>query len=170
VNSVTDPFPVDDHTGHRWRLLIADDDPAVSAVLSSSLGEEFDIVAIAGNGQEAVALADSTQPDVALIDVEMPEGGGVVAVRGIIDVAPATAIVILSSHESEADVQELLSAGAVASCRKGISPTLIARSLRDSIELWRELTLPDDIEVVAELDYLERGSASRSQDVLLEDW
>jgi DNA-binding NarL/FixJ family response regulator len=115
------------------RLIIADDDPIVQSVLGNVLGERFDVVGIAADGEEAVALARAFRPDVALIDVEMPKGGGLRAVEGICEVAPGTAIVVLSCDESDASVRELIQAGAIAYRRKGIEPELLAEALRGSI-------------------------------------
>ncbi len=117
----------------RPRLLIADDDPVVQSVLGLSLGEDFEIVGVAADSAEAVELARSSQPDAALIDVDMPRGGGISAVRGIAEVAPEAAIVILSGDESDAVVRQLINAGATAYRRKGAGTGEIAASLRESI-------------------------------------
>lgn len=116
------------------RLMIADDDPIVQSVLDMSLSREFDVVGLAADGEQAVELARASQPDAALIDVEMPAGGGLRAVRGIHEVAPRTAIVVLSVDESDGVVRELMEAGAVAYLRKGVAPQALAEALVDSIE------------------------------------
>jgi DNA-binding NarL/FixJ family response regulator len=114
--------------------MIADDDPIVQSVLDMSLSREFDVVGLAADGEQAVELARASQPDAALIDVEMPAGGGLRAVRGIHEVAPRTAIVVLSVDESDGVVRELMEAGAVAYLRKGVAPQALAEALVDSIE------------------------------------
>ena len=116
------------------RLMIADDDPVVQTMLDMSLSYEFDVVGLAADGREAIEVAKSSQPDVAIVDVEMPEGGGMRAVRGIHEVAPRTAIVVLSVDESEGLIRELMQAGAVAYLRKGVAPKVVADALRNSIE------------------------------------
>lgn len=118
---------------HRPRLMIADDDPVVQSLLGMSLAEEFDVVGVAADSEEAVALAQSSQPDAALVDVDMPKGGGLRAVREIVEVAPETAIVVLSGDEADPMVRELIQAGAVAYCRKGIDPHALAERLTSSI-------------------------------------
>ena len=118
----------------RPRLLIADDDPVVQSLLGVTLGEDFDVVGVACDGEEAVALAKASQPDAALVDVEMPRGGGRRAVQGIAEVSPGTAIVLLSADESDAVVRELIQAGATAYRRKGAAPEVLAESLVASIE------------------------------------
>jgi DNA-binding NarL/FixJ family response regulator len=119
---------------HRPRLMIADDDPLVGSLLSSLLNGEFEIVGTATDSSDAVELARTSQPNAALLDVEMPKGGGLSAVRGILEVAPATAIVMLSVDESDGIVRELMQAGAMAYHRKGVAPRVLAASLLESIK------------------------------------
>ena len=117
----------------RWRLLIADDDAAVRAFLSLALQRQFDLVGVAADSEEAVALAADTRPDAALIDVQMPKGGGLHALKGILGASPETAVVMLSADEAELSMRELLAAGAIAYCSKGTPPADLARSLAESI-------------------------------------
>jgi len=121
--------------GHRPRLVIADDDPVVQSMLRMSLGHQFEVVGVAGDGEEAIELARVNQPDAALVDVKMPKGGGLRAVRGIIEVAPATAIVMLSGVRSHGSVRELTQAGAIAFRRKGAAPHVLAAALIESMKV-----------------------------------
>jgi DNA-binding NarL/FixJ family response regulator len=118
----------------RRRLIIADDDFVIQSLLSASLDDVFDVVGVASDSEEAIELARDTRPDVALVDVQMPKGGGRSAVRGIVEVSPDTAIVVLSGDESDAMVRELIGAGAVAYCRKGIEPAELSELLNDAID------------------------------------
>ncbi len=118
----------------RPRLMIADDDLVIQTLMAASLEHEFELVGVAGDSEQAIELARATQPDVALVDVDMPKGGGSRAVPGIVAVAAHTAIVMLSGDESDAVVRELIGAGAVAYCRKGIDPRELAELLNGSIE------------------------------------
>jgi two-component system nitrate/nitrite response regulator NarL len=114
--------------------MIADDDLIITTLLGASLDREFELVGVAGDGEEAIELAGATQPDVALIDVQMPKGGAGRAVPGILKVAPQVAIVVLSGDEAGPVVQELIAAGAGAFCRKGIDPDELAGVLRSAVE------------------------------------
>jgi CheY-like chemotaxis protein len=76
----------------RPRLMIADDNPVIRSMLGMSLSGGFEVVGAAADSEEAIELARATQPDAAVVDVEMPKGGGLRAVRGILEVAPGTAI------------------------------------------------------------------------------
>jgi len=121
----------------RHSFIIADDDQVVRSMLSMALGEEFELLGVAGDSEEAVKLACSSQPEGALVDVDMPKGGGLAAVRGILEVSPNTAIVILSGDESDAGVRELMQAGATAYRRKGVAPRDLGECLSKAIALQR---------------------------------
>jgi two-component system nitrate/nitrite response regulator NarL len=127
---MTSTAPVND----RPRLMIADDNPVIRSTLGMSLSGGFEVVGVAADSEEAVELARATQPDAAVVDVEMPKGGGLQAVRGIVEVAPGTAIVVLSADEIDGVVRELMQAGAIAYLRKGVAPQVLAESLTESIE------------------------------------
>lgn len=121
-------------SGTRQRVMIADDDPVVQAMLEMSLSTNFDVVGVVADGEQAVELAQASRPDAAIVDVEMPGGGGMRAVQGIHQVAPDTAILVLSIDESDGVVRELVQAGATAYLRKGVSPQALNDALFDSIE------------------------------------
>jgi DNA-binding NarL/FixJ family response regulator len=123
------------------RLLIADDEPVVCAALSAQLGRVFEVVAVAEDGEDAVAEAARELPDAALIDVEMPAGGGLRATRGIREVSPNTAVVILSMNGSTDSIVELMRAGALSYIPKGMPAALIAERLRQSMTAHRTVTL-----------------------------
>ena len=113
--------------------MIADDDPVVRSMLGMALGEPFQVVGVVGDTEAAVELARARRPEAALVDVDMPRGGGLRAVQGILETSPDTAIVILSGDESDGVVRELIQAGATAYCRKGVSPHQLIELLMDSI-------------------------------------
>src|SRR5579863_10532221 len=93
-------FLVDDHTLVRrgFRRLL-EDDPGIRVV-----GE-------AGDGHEALTAVAELKPDVVVMDFALPSMNGAVATRRIRDIAPATAVVILSMHEEANYVRTCLEAG-----------------------------------------------------------
>jgi len=96
------------------RILIADDHHVVRtglrALLESKAG--WQVCAEATNGREAVELAGHLKPDVAVLDIGMPLLNGVEATRQIHKLSPQTEVLILTMHDSELLVQEVLEAGA----------------------------------------------------------
>jgi DNA-binding NarL/FixJ family response regulator len=125
--------------GSLPRVLIADDDPDVRAALRAQWTESFDVVATASDTDEAIALAAEHQADLAIVDVQMPGGGGLRATREIRSAAPRTAIVALSSDESERIVLDMLRAGAVTYVRKGVRAAELTALLRESLDAEAQL-------------------------------
>ena len=98
------------------RILIADDHDVVRSGLRSILEvrDNWEIVAEAADGREAIAKAVETSPDIAIIDYSLPLINGIEATRQIRARVPKTEILIFTMHDSEALVGELLEAGARA--------------------------------------------------------
>jgi DNA-binding NarL/FixJ family response regulator len=124
------------------RVLIADDDPDVRAVLTAQLDGSFELVGAAADTDEAIALAAETRPDLALVDVQMPGGGGLRATREICGATPETTIVALSADESERIVLDMLKAGAVAYLRKGVTGDELVSLLHEALRA--HVKLPDE--------------------------
>jgi DNA-binding NarL/FixJ family response regulator len=98
----------------RIRILLADDHTVVRQGLRKVLEErpEWEVVAEAGDGREAVRQAEAHKPDVAILDVAMPLLNGIEATRQIARRVPSTRILVLSMHADEAYVTQILQAGA----------------------------------------------------------
>lgn len=96
------------------RVLIADDHEVVRAGVRSLLESQPDceICGEAATGRQAVALAQQLKPDIAILDITMPELNGLEAARQILKTVPDVRVLILSVHESEELVREILDAGA----------------------------------------------------------
>jgi len=94
--------------------LIADDHPLVREALHRALeGEEdIEVVAEVGDGEEAVKFASELKPNVAVMDIVMPKLNGIEATRKIKEIAPDTAILILTAYDDDEYVLGLLDAGA----------------------------------------------------------
>ena len=94
--------------------MIADDHPLVRSGLRALLERdgEFQVVAEAADGYEAIDLAVLHKPDVVLLDVGMPRLSGPDAAQSISQKLPSARIVMLSMHSDEAYVLRALKAGA----------------------------------------------------------
>jgi DNA-binding NarL/FixJ family response regulator len=82
----------------------------VRALLESR--PDYEIVAEAATGREAVELARRQRPDVIVLDLSLPEMNGLDATRQIIRESPGTEVLILTMHHSEELAREVLQAGA----------------------------------------------------------
>jgi DNA-binding NarL/FixJ family response regulator len=96
------------------RLLIADDHEVVRSGLRRILEAQpnWEVVAEAGDGKEAIDKAIETRPDVAVLDYSLPLANGIEVTRQIRARNPKTEILIFTMHDNETLVQELLKAGA----------------------------------------------------------
>lgn len=114
------------------RLVLADDHVLFRQGVRELLGHypEFEILAEASNGKEAVALAVELKPDVLLLDVEMPGQDATRSVAELRERAPGTRLVVLTMHEDPAQVHELLTLGASAYLTKTISHQELTSTIR----------------------------------------
>jgi len=96
------------------RILIADDHEVarrgIRALLENHPG--WQVCGEAKDGRDAVELAASTKPHVVLLDIGMPNLNGLEAARQISTLSPGVAILILTMHDSDNMVREVLRAGA----------------------------------------------------------
>ena len=96
------------------KVMIADDHPMVRSGLRALLtrGGEFEVVAEAADGYEAIDLAILHKPQVILLDVGMPRLSGPDAALSISQKLPSARIVMVSMHSDESYVLRALKAGA----------------------------------------------------------
>jgi DNA-binding NarL/FixJ family response regulator len=96
------------------RILLADDHEIVRRGLREILRTrpDWEICAEAATGREALDRARESKPDLVIMDIGMPELNGLGATRQILKALPDTQVLILTVHESESLVQEVLEAGA----------------------------------------------------------
>jgi two-component system, NarL family, response regulator NreC len=96
------------------RILLADDHQVVRTGLKSFLESQpdFEVVAEASNGREAIERALETRPDIILMDITMPEIDGLEATRQLKKLWPECVILSLTVHEDKFYFMEMLAAGA----------------------------------------------------------
>jgi DNA-binding NarL/FixJ family response regulator len=118
------------------RIVIADDHEMVRRGVVSTLAdvERWTVVAQADNGREAAALVEMHKPDIAILDLSMPELNGLDATRRILAVRPETCILILTAHESEQLVREVLNAGARGYVLKSDAGRILVRAVEALLE------------------------------------
>ncbi|MBL8292298.1 MAG: response regulator transcription factor [Bryobacterales bacterium] len=98
----------------RIRVVLVDDHLLVRRGFRRMLEDDprIEVVAEAGDGQEAVDLVLALRPDVVVMDFALPSMNGAVATRRIVRDAPEIAVLILSMHAEASYVRNCLDAGA----------------------------------------------------------
>ena len=116
----------------KIRLLVADDHPVVRAGLRSLLGGQLDmeIVGEADDGFAAVERALELKPDVVLMDISMGGQSGFAATREISRRLPETKVLVLSIHDNEEYLRQMLEAGATGYVLKQAADTELAVAIR----------------------------------------
>lgn len=99
---------------NRLRIVIADDHMVMRAGVAALLAAEpdIDVVGEASNGREAIALVEQLTPDVVLLDLRMPVLDGVAATREI-TARTATKVLILTTFDTDAEIEHAVEAGAI---------------------------------------------------------
>lgn len=107
----------------KLRVLIADDDPIIRLDLKQMLENlEYEVVAEAGDGQQAVAAARDSKPDICILDVKMPVMDGIEAVSIITEenIAPT---ILLTAYSDKELVDRAKDAGVFAYLVKPFKPS-----------------------------------------------
>ena len=114
------------------RVITADDQALIRGGLKMILEAQPDInvVGEAADGVQAVDLATKLHPDVVLMDIRMPRLDGIDATRRLVEVAPETRIVILTTFGLDRYVYEGLQAGASGFVLKDSPPSELVHAVR----------------------------------------
>lgn len=114
------------------RLVVIDDHPIFREGLVAILAAEHDmaIVAQGESAEEAASLAERLQPDIVLLDLGIP-GDGLVALRQIMAVAPASRVIVLTACEQEGAVLAAMQYGAKGYVLKGVLARKLVSIIRE---------------------------------------
>jgi NarL family two-component system response regulator LiaR len=113
-------------------VLIVDDHPVVRDGLRTFLDTQPDIEVLgeAANGEEAVGFVTSSPADVVLMDLVMPGIDGIEATRRIVEMSPATKVIVLTSYADDERVFPAIKAGATGYLLKDVEPSELAEAIR----------------------------------------
>ena len=117
-------------------ILIADDHDVVRSGLRALLSEQPDwqVVAEAADGKEAVAQVLKTAPDVAIVDYSLPILNGVEVTRQIRQRSPGTEVIIFTMHDNNSLIHDLLQAGALGYLLKSDAKRLLLTAVETVAE------------------------------------
>jgi PAS domain S-box-containing protein len=133
------PAPPPASDAQPIRVIIADDSSDIRLLTSLILSAEadFEVVAEAADGAEAVVRARAHQPDMVLLDLAMPVLDGFAAIPQIRTASPGTMIVVFSGFNAASAADEAIALGAHAYVEKGLIDVPLPHRLR---EIRRRIT------------------------------
>lgn len=116
------------------RLMLVDDHSVVRMGLAAvlALESDFEVVAEAEDGEQALARFRKHRPDVTLMDARMPGGGGIEALRAIRAEFPEAHIVMLTTYDLEEVVFAALEAGATGYLLKSVEREELVTAIRSA--------------------------------------
>lgn len=114
------------------RVVLADDEQLLRVGFRMILDAhgDFDVVAEAGDGREAITAAKAHRPDVVVMDVRMPELDGIGATEAIVREHPAVRVLILTTFDLDEYAFAGLRAGASGFLLKNAPPDELAAAIR----------------------------------------
>ncbi|MEM8922398.1 MAG: response regulator transcription factor [Actinomycetota bacterium] len=116
------------------RVMVVDDQWMIREGLAALAGIEadIDVVAVAGDGVEAVDLAGHHRPDVVLMDIQMPRMDGIVATETIRSTDPSINVLMLTTFDDHELIERSLAVGAVGYLTKDIAAADLAQAVRSA--------------------------------------
>ncbi|MFJ8590082.1 response regulator [Streptomyces sp. NPDC093598] len=112
------------------RVMVVDDHPMWRDAVARDLAESgFEVVATAGDGDQAVRRAKAAAPDVLVLDLNLPAKPGVQVCKEVVAANPALRVLVLSASGEHADVLEAVKSGATGYLLKSAS----TEELRDAV-------------------------------------
>ncbi|MBK6318531.1 MAG: response regulator transcription factor [Dehalococcoidia bacterium] len=150
-----------------FRVLLADDHDIVRQGLKSVLRghPEFNIVAEARDGEEAVREAKREQPDLVVMDVRMPKLGGIEACREIRSAVPGANVLMLTSYSDETAVMAAIVAGASGFMLKEVNTADLIEAMRTVARGGKTL---DPASSATVIEQIRRGNVVSEEDRMVQ--
>ena len=116
------------------KVMLVDDHPLMRRGISQLLSfeDEFEVIAEASNGAEAVALAHEEEPDLILLDLNMKGMSGLDTLKALRTDGSSANIVILTVSDSPADIEAIVKAGADGYLLKDTEPDELIELLKQA--------------------------------------
>lgn len=120
----------------KIRILLADDHHIVRAGVRQLLESATDlqVIAEAGDGEEAQVLIQKHKPDVAVLDIQMPKASGIEVTRWVRAHLPEVGVLILTAYNDDPYVMAVLQAGANGYVLKTGQADELIQAVRDVYE------------------------------------
>ena len=120
----------------KIHVLLADDHHVVRKGIRQLLesAKDIDVIAEAGDGEEAQSLIQQLMPDVAVLDIQMPKASGIEVTRWVRAHLPEVGVLILTAYDDDPYVMAVLQAGANGYVLKTATMEDLIQAVRDVYE------------------------------------
>lgn len=120
----------------KIKVVIVDDHALIREGIKKllELEESFDIVALAGDGIEALEVIEKVRPDVVLLDINMPNMNGIDCLKQIKAVYPDTKVVMLTIHEDAEYLIETINIGAEGYVLKDADVSSLVKAIQKVVQ------------------------------------
>lgn len=114
------------------KIMIADDHALLRQGIKNvlNLEEDFQVIGEAGDGQQTIEKAIVLSPDILLLDINMPKFNGLDVIKKINEQQQSIKIIVLTIHDDEHYVLEVVKAGAMGYLLKDIEPGMLVTAIR----------------------------------------
>ena len=118
---------------NKIRVLLADDHHIVRAGIRQIIesARDMQVIAEAGDGDEARSLIQKHKPDVAVLDIQMPNASGIEVTRWVRSHLPEVGVLILTAYDDDPYVMAVLQAGANGYVLKTAKTDELIQAVRD---------------------------------------
>lgn len=120
----------------KIKVVIVDDHALIREGIKKllELEESFDIVALAGDGVEALEVIEKVRPDVVLLDINMPNMNGIDCLKQIKAQYPDTKVVMLTIHEDAEYLIETINIGAEGYVLKDADVSSLVKAIQKVVQ------------------------------------
>jgi len=139
----------------KIRILVVDDESVVreGVVAILSYQSDFEVVAEAENGLQALELARKTKPDVILLDMVMPKQDGLATIPKLKEILPEARILVLTSFAEADRVYQTIKAGALGYLLKDATRVQLLQAIRDVAKGQASIHPTVALKVIHEIDH-----------------
>lgn len=119
------------------KFVVVDDAVFMRTLIKRMIEENtnYQVVGEGANGREAIEQAKRSQPDIMTLDITMPEMDGIMAIKEILAVSPATKIIMVSAMGQQAMVIDAIKMGAKDFIVKPFDKTRVQQAIENVINL-----------------------------------
>jgi two-component system, NarL family, response regulator NreC len=149
--------------GETIRVILADDHTLLRKGLRALLATQGDIEVVgeAGDGAEAVRACERLKPDVIVMDLSMPVMDGLQATRQIHDLGVETKVLVLTMHNEEEYLLQVLQAGGAGYVLKQSADTELVHAIR-AVQRGEAFLYPSGVRMLLQ-SYLKGGAKPEAQ-------